>query len=64
MPRQILMISFLNKFLKKVFKLNRNVSVVNILMLEDIMIKNLTTKKYEFGICENKNICTKYKFKY
>ena len=64
---QILMITFLNNFLTKVFILNRNVTIVNILILEDVMIKNLTTKKFVFRVWEpgeNNNICTKYKFKY
>lgn len=64
---QILMITFLNSFLTKCFVLNRNVTIVNILILEDVMIKNLTTKKFVFRVWkpgENNNICTKYKFKY
>ena len=64
---QILMITLLNNFLTKVFILNRNVTIVNILILEDVMIKNLTTKKFVFRVWkpgENNNICTKYKFKY
>ena len=66
-PCQILMTTFLNNFLTKCFVLNRNVTIVNILILEDVMIKNLTTKKYVFRVWkpgENNNICTKYKFKY